>query len=545
MKLRFVAILVLVLGIIVLAACGQTAAPPAEEEAVPTQEEETTEAEEEEAAPTEEKAPAEEEAVEAEMRCVRVANSDNSGPAQTNDPAFHVTTDDGFRIHNIYDRFIDIDNNLDAVPNLAESWEPNDDATEWLFYLREGVKFSDGTPLTAADVVFTFKRLIDPDVGSSAASTLSFLESATIESVDDLTVRFAFDEPVVELPIMLTGYSTYIVPENADPEVLKLQGVGTGPFMVDEFEPNTTYVRLVPNPYYWGDPPQVDCVEQIIIEEATTRISALLSGEVDIMVQLDIGQIPMLEDDPNIVIAQVPGATSYGMPMWVDTPPFDNVHLRNALKLAADRQELVDIVLLGYGVAGIDSPLPPTSPYAHLSEAPEQDIEGCVAELELAGYSDGVDLTLYTSEVLPGFVDLAQAYAEQAAECGIRIEVIQAPVETYWDEVWLVEPWLVSGWSALPVYQALTIATLSDSDWNDTHFYREDFDALIDQASKTVDDDERKALYQDASRMIAEEGGFLTTIFVPVLSAYRSNIEGFAPHIIQSTIDMRGVHFTD
>jgi peptide/nickel transport system substrate-binding protein len=540
-KWRLGLILALVLGIALLTACTQEPAPPTEEEAAP---EEAAPAEEEEAAPAEEEeaATAEEEA---EMRCVRVANSDNSGPAQTNDPAFHVTTDDGFRIHNIYDRFIDIDNNLDPVPNLAESWEPNEDATEWLFYLREGVMFSDGTPLTAADVVYTYQRLIDPDVGSPSASTLTFLEGATIEAVDDLTVRFAFDEPVVELPIMLTGYSTYVIPENADPEVLRLQGIGTGPFMIDEFEPNTTYARLVPNPYYWGEPPQVDCIEQIIIEEPTTRISALLAGEVDIMVQLDIGQIPMIEDDPNIVIAQVPGATSYGMPMWVDTPPFDNIHLRNALKLAADRQELVDIVLLGYGVPGIDSPLPPTSPYAHVSEAPAQDIPGCMEELALAGYPDGVDLTLYTSEVLPGFVELAQAYAEQAAECGIRIEVVQAPAETYWDEVWMQEPWLVSGWSALPVYQALTVATLSTSEWNDTHFYREDFDALIEQASQTIDDDERRALYQDASRMIAEEGGFLTTIFVPVLSAYRSNIEGFEPHIIQSTIDMRGVHFTD
>jgi peptide/nickel transport system substrate-binding protein len=168
-----------------------------------------------------------------------------------------------------------------------------------------------------------------------------------------------------------------------------------------------------------------------------------------------------------------------------------------------------------------------------------------MAELEEAGYSEGVDLELYTSEVLPGFVELAQAYAEQAAECGIRIDVVNAPVDTYWDEAWLVKPWLVSGWSALPVYQALTIATLSDSDWNDTHFYREDFDSLIEKASQTIDDAERKALYQDASRMIAEEGGFLTTIFVPVLSAYRTSISGFEPHIIQSTIDMRGVHFTE
>jgi peptide/nickel transport system substrate-binding protein len=477
------------------------------------------------------------------LRCVRVAITDNSGTAQTNDPAFTVTTDDGFRIHNIYDPFIAVDNNLNPQPALAASWEKNTDASVWLFHLRQGVKFSNGAPLTAADVVYTYKRLIDPNVGSAAASTLSFLTGATIAAVDDNTVKFAFDSPKPELPIMLTGLSSYIVPNGADAQTLKMQGIGTGPFVMTNFQPNSTHFRLDANPNYWGGAPKVPCIEEMIIPEATTRIAALLKGDVDIIVQVDVGQIASLKTNPDIVIQEVKGATSYGMPFWVDTPPFNNAHVRNALKMAADRQQLVNIVLLGYGVAGIDSPLPPTSPYAHTQVIPAQDIPGCKAELVKAGYSNGIDLTLYTSTVLPGFVELAEAYKEQAVQCGIRVTVVQASPDTYWDQVWLKKSWVVSGWTALPVYQALTIATLSNSTWNDTHFYNKDFDQLMTKAASTVDDTARTQMYQQASKMIADDGGFLTTIFLSNISANRSNIIGYHPSIMQAMIDMRSVSF--
>ena len=123
--------------------------------------------------------------------------------------------------------------------------------------------------------------------------------------------------------------------------------------------------------------------------------------------------------------------------VWVDTPPFDNPKVREAMKLVVDRQAMVDTVLLGFGEPGADNPVPLGSPASYVKEAPKQDIEKAKTLLAEAGYPDGLKFDLYTAEGVPGMVLMAQVYAEMAKPAGFDINVIVTPAESFWDDVWL------------------------------------------------------------------------------------------------------------
>ena len=125
-------------------------------------------------------------------------------------------------------------------PELATKWEPNADATEWTFHLRNDVMFHDGKKMTAKDVVYTFKRLIDPNVGSEAPPILTFLKPEGIIVVDDYTVKFKTDKPVAELPAFLSTKNTRIVQEGATKESLQLTGMGTGPWIPVDYKPGNS-----------------------------------------------------------------------------------------------------------------------------------------------------------------------------------------------------------------------------------------------------------------------------------------------------------------
>ena len=215
--------------------------------------------------------------------------------------------------------------------------------------------------------------------------------------------------------------------------------------------------------------------------------------------------------------------------MWIDTPPFDNIQVRQALKTVVDRQAMVDTVLLGFGEPGADSPVPLPSPAAHVKEAPKQDIERAKQLLAEAGHPDGLSFDLYTAEGVPGMVRMAQVFAEMAKPAGFNINVIVTPAESFWDEVWLKKPILTSAWSMRPPGEGLAVAYTQDAKWPETHWVRPDYDALLLKANTTVDTDERNKLYQEAGRMLAEEGGVIIPMFVHQVLALRKGCSGYEP----------------
>ena len=298
---------------------------------------------------------------------------------------------------------------------------------------------------------------MDEATGSSGFAVLSpVLKSEGITAVDDHTVVFKTDKPVVALPTLLTTKETGIVPEGAKGEDLQLKGDGTGPFSAKSFEPGNEVVRLTANPNYWQEGlPKAPCLEVRVIQEATTTGAALQSGDIDIALQVDAAVLPTLQGDPNIQLLPTGAGNSMTFSMFTDTPPFDDIRVRDALKKVIDRQEMVETVLLGYGEAGADNPIPLSDPmsYLHGQEPPKQDIEGAKSLLAEAGFDESNPLTfdLYTSEAVPGHTRMSEVFKEQAAEAGIVVNVISTPAESFWDDVWLKQPFVTSAWSRRPV----------------------------------------------------------------------------------------------
>lgn len=481
--------------------------------------------------------------------CVRVAGVESSGEKLNLDPINQPSTENSIVVGLMYNRLMDLSSTFEVSPELAESWSSNEDGSEWTFKLRQGVKFHDGKDFTSKDVVYTFKRLIDPDSASEAAATLAFLNAEGITAPDDYTVVFKTEKPVVELPVLITNKNTFIVPEGATTESIAAAPNGTGPFIPQDFNVADQPHVFNKNANYWeAGLPKADCVELYAIQEATTMNASLLAGEIDVAQQVSYATLPTLQNNPDIQLTTAGPATQMTLAMWVDTPPFDNPNVRKALKMVIDRQAMLDTVLLGYGYIGDDNPVPPQSPYGWRPEdqVPGQDIEGAVALLAEAGYGpdNPLKIDLYTSEYIPGAVAMAEVFKEQAAAAGVEVNLIIGPASEHWDNVWLKYSFVGSGWNARHPGEGLAIAHRSNAQYPETHWYRDDFDALLDSANTEADSAKRLSLYQQAEQLLTEEGGSIIPLFQQIVSAVRSECTGYEPRAQLYRVDLRNLSCT-
>jgi peptide/nickel transport system substrate-binding protein len=467
-------------------------------------------------------------------KCVKYAGVESSGNKNSMDPAQQPSSQNSLNVNASYDRLTTENDNWKVLPSLATSWKPNAKGTVWTFHLRKGVKFWDGKPFTSADVVYTFRRVIDPKTGSEGASQMSFLKKSGIRAVGKYTVKFVTAKPVAELPLLITNKNTFIVENGATTQTLRTKGAGTGPFIPENFQPGAQVQTFKRNPHYWrAGLPKASCLQLYVIQEANSMLAALQTGQVDFSQQVDYSVIPALKKDNRVKLMATGASTSMTMPMWTDTAPFNNNNVRLALKKVVDRQQMVDTVLLGYGVVGDDNPVPPTSPDAWRHKVPGPDVQGAIKLLAAAGYnsSNPLKVDLYTADMIPGIVNMVQLYKQQAAKAGIQVNVITGPASEYWDNVWLKHPFEVSAWSARPAGLALSIAYLQNAPYPESHWKVPAYDALLKKANTTVNPAARRALYQKAEKLLTLQGGEIIPVFQRVVAAQRSNCSGYTPSI--------------
>ena len=467
-------------------------------------------------------------------KCVKYAGVESSGNKNSLDPAQQPSSQNSLNMNASYDRLTTEDDNWKVLPSLATSWKSNSSGTVWTFQLRKGVKFWTGAPFTSADVVYTFRRVLDPKTGSEGASQMSFLKPSGIQAAGPYAVKFVTAKPVAELPLLITNKNTFIVQKGSSTATLRTKGAGTGPFIPVNFKPVQQVHMFKRNPNYWQKGlPKAPCLQTYVIQEANSMLAALQTGQVDFAQQVAYEIVPALKNDKRVKLTATGASTSMTMPMWTDTAPFNNVAVRQALKMVVDRKQIVATALLGYGVVGDDNPIPPTSPFAWRHTVPGPDVEGAKTLLQAAGYdsSNPLKVDMYVAEVIPAMVNLAQLYKSEAAKAGIEVNVITGPASEYWDNVWLKHPFQVSAWSARPAGLALSIAYLQNAPYPESHWKVPAFDALIQKANTTVNPAARSALYKQAGKMLTQQGGEIIPAFQRVVAAQRSNCSGYVPSI--------------
>ncbi len=403
---------------------------------------------------------------------------------------------------------VELDENNNTIPELAESWEPNADATEWVFKLRKGVQFSNGKEMTAADVIYAIDHHRGAESKSGAQGYLQVIKE--LKASDSHEVTLTLDGGNADVPYILSDYHLMIVPEGTDFN----QPVGTGPYVIKSFEPG---VRTLAerNPNYWKEGRgHADSVETLAINDLTARTSALQTGAVHFVNRLDPKTVDLLKRMPGLQVFDVPSAGHYTFPMRCDTPPFDNNDLRLALKYGIDRDDLVKKILRGYGKVGNDHPVPEFDPF-YAADIPQRpyDPEKAKFHFGKSGVSGPITLSI-ADAAFTGAVDAATLYKEHLAKAGITLDVRREPADGYWSNVWMVKPFCGSYWGGRPTADLmLSVAYQSDAAWNESFWKREAFDQLLKQARAELDTGKRKQMYHDLQLMVHEDGGEVIPMF--------------------------------
>lgn len=408
------------------------------------------------------------------------------------------------------------------VPDLAESFEPSDDAKSWVFRIRKGVTFHDGRTVNSTDVVESYRHHMGEESKSAAKSLLEPI--ADLKADGPETVVFTLKGGSADFPYITSDYHLPIMPAKDGGGVDWETGNRTGAFILENFEPGVS-AKMKRNPNYYGDV-WVDDAEIITIADVTARTNALTTGEIHYMDRCDLKTLNLLQQNADLSILEVTGYGHYVLPMFVDAAPFDNVDVRWALKYAMNREDILQKVFLGHGTVGNDNPIAPTVKYA-IDPQPKfsYDPEKAKFHLKKAGLETlKVDLSV-ADAAFSGAVDAAVLYQEHAKAAGIEINVIREPDDSYWNDVWLKKPWVASYWNGRPTCDWMfTTAYAADAAWNDTRWKNPRFNELLVAARSETDDKKRGEMYAEMQQLLHDDGGLIVMMFNSYVSAHTNAV---------------------
>lgn len=440
----------------------------------------------------------------------------------------------------IRNALVEIDHKGEAIPELAESWEATPDAKVWTFKIRKGVEFHNGKTMTADDVIFSFNYHRGEKSKSPAKTVLK--EVKEIRKDDPYTVVFKLENGDADFPFSVSDYHLLIVPDGTKDFS---DGMGTGPYMLEDIN---TGVRTLTkrNPNYWkAGRAHFDEIETICIGDASTRVNALMTGQVDFVDNIDLKTADLLAKKAGIVVNEVTGPKHYTFPMLTDMPPYDNNDVRMALKHAFDRESMLKLILRGHGTVGNDTPI--SSVYRYFDpELPQRkyDPEKAKYYIKKSGKSDYTfKLHAAQNAVGQGAVEAALLIKEHAAKAGIKVDVVRVPDDGYWKEVWMKKPWCACYWTGRPTAdQIFSIAYSAGSSWNDTKWKNERFNQLLTEARSELEDSKRRQMYSEMQRIVRDEGGQIVHLFQNWVFASKDSLK-HGP--LAGNTDCDGMKFTE
>jgi peptide/nickel transport system substrate-binding protein len=443
----------------------------------------------------------------------------------------------------IYSGLTRLDPNMTPQPELALSWTAAPDAKAFTFRLRPGVTFHDGSPFTAADVVATFKAILDPATKSPARSVLDMI--ADIAAVDPGTVLFTLKVPYADLPVSVAHANARIVSAAALARPLTeldTRANGTGPFKIDSFD-SARMLRLVKHPgYYRPGQPYLDAIEMYLFPDLAAETQNFLSGAMDVMLDVQQADFKRIAAARGVTALRVPSGRFVNIVMRQDSKPFDDVRVRNALAHAVDRSMLVDLVLDGLGRPAADNCISPGYRFLADSPIPPYDPPRARRLLAEAGYPQGIKIPLICSNRPAIRSQVGVAVKQMAAPAGFDIDVQTIPHDTYLANVWRKGNFYIGFWGMQPTEDAaFTLLFTTDAAFADTAWNNKEFDALVARGRSSVDEAERRGIYAQAQALMIRDRPSIIPFFQDVLTASRNVVKGWTAHPLSRTFYVENV----
>jgi peptide/nickel transport system substrate-binding protein len=438
------------------------------------------------------------------------------------------------------------DQHLTLQPVLAESWSANSTADVWTFKIRQGVKFHNGSPLTADDVVYTYKLQTNPKSGSSALSAFGgVLVPDGVKKVDDFTVAFHLVAPNGNFPYLTSSdnYNMIILPNNYDPAKWQSTFVGTGPFVLKSYTPKVG-ASFTRNEQYWGTKALPAETQFTFYDTQTPQILALTGGTVDVVGQFSVtGGEQLLSGAYNV--SRLKSSAHRELSMRCDQAPFTDPRVRQAVALTLNRPQIIKALFKGYADPGNDSPFAPVFPSTDTSVAQRaQNVAKAKSLLSAAGHPSGFSTQLIGNDVQE-IGEYAQIVAQSAKAAGITISVKMENSSTYYGKATFGNSdWLDAtmslvdyGHRSVPnVFLTAPLQTINaktgTGPWNAAHFANSQYDKLAAQYIGTVDVATQKQIAGQIETLLLNETPIIFGYFYNYLSAWAKGVSGVYPTAI-------------
>lgn len=425
------------------------------------------------------------------------------------------------------------------VPELATSLEPNKTGTVWLLKLRSGVTFHNGKQLTADDVLYTWSYILDPANGAEARGQYQVIDMKATKKIDAHTIEIHLSRPFAAMPALLGTLTTPIIPAGTTQFT---NPIGTGPFKYESFTPGQQSVFSRNNNYWVTGRPYVDSIQMISIPDTTARLNALLGGQVDIIQNVDFAQAKANEKSSVVNVIRTPGSVVVPFYVRMDRAPFRSNDVRVAMKLAVDRKQMVQNAILGYGSIGNDLFGKGYASYNSSLPQREYDPEQAKSLLKKAGFSK-LNVSLYTTDGLPGQLESAQLYAQQAKKAGININLIKVPAANYYDpQYYLKVAFGQTNWAHAFESNA-PYAFVRFGAYNETAWKNHSWDHKFFAAQGVLDDKKRNALYKQLQVPLWQQGGYVMWGFQDFVDAASKRVQGITryPDLPMLYFDFSGI----
>lgn len=440
------------------------------------------------------------------------------GPDDQLDPAQFTSFIDYARGRAHYNGLCQLSDDLVPQPELAESFGPNSDATEWTFKLRKDVKFHDGTPFTADDVVWSMNRHLGEDSTSVIKAVLSAIKGW--EKVGSHEVKAVMNTPNADLPALLGIVQSKVIKNGTTGD-----GMGTGPFTMESFDPGVKSVSKR-NENYWREGANLDALEITAITDPIARVNALVAGDIQMAADIDPKAIRQVEQADGVHLNSIPGGAYNGLCALKNAEPGSNADFVKGMQFIQDRERIVKKVLKGHGSVGNDQPIMSAYGADWCGELAQREFDPDKAKFhfEKSGISSA---QIFVAPVGPGIEDTCLLAQANCAKIGFDLQIKKVPTDGYWGAVWMQEPFNVTSWNMRPTANSmLSIAYAPGAAWNDTYWNNDRMGELLTLSLAELDPDKRHAMYCEMQTLINEECGMIIPAHINTLDGVSDRVHG-------------------